>query len=296
MNHLLEEREPMGLFTPLGKLRRRLSGDRRVAYIEIEGIIAEQKALSSAPSILEQLDQVREKEIKALVLRVNSPGGTVGASQEIYEKVLRLRERHGVRVVATMGDVAASGGVYVAMAAERVLANSGTVTGSIGVIIKSGNFKRLLDRIGIRSDVVKSGRFKDIMSYERALTDEERALLQETIDDTYAQFVEVVAKGRNLPVETVRSFADGRIFSGRQALALGLVDELGGKALAFDRVRELAGLPTDEPPQVVGLGRKKSMLYRLLENRLSSPGGAYAHALRWLEQSALDNLPLWLMP
>lgn len=288
----------MGLIRFLKKKRRQLFKDTRIAYLELDGIIAEHKSVSSAPHFLEQLEEVEKQEFKALVLRINSPGGTVGLSQEIYDKLVHLRKKQNLIVVASLGDVAASGGVYVAMAADEIVAHGGTVTGSIGVIIKSGNIRELLDKIGIHSDVVKSGRFKDILSNDRPMTDEERALIQETIDDTYAQFVEVVAVGRGLSIEAVKEFADGRIFSGQQALKYGLINAVGGKDAAVERARKLAGFPMEGPPQIIMLEKKKPLLRRLLEAEMRHGSGAVFqkldHALAF--QQRLSGVPLWLMP
>ena len=165
-------------------------------------------------------------KVKGILLRVNSPGGTVPTSQELYEAVLKLKEK-GKPVVVSMGDVAASGGYYVSCAADRVVANPGTLTGSIGVIINLMNFKGLADKIGVTPAVIKSGEFKDIASPYRPMTQAEHDILQALIMDSYDQFTTAVSKGRKLPIETVKKIADGRIYSGRQAQKLGLVDELG---------------------------------------------------------------------
>lgn len=175
---------------------------------------------------LKAVKQVEEREFPALLVRIDSPGGTVGDSQEIHAALLRLRES-GCHVVASFGNISASGGVYVGVAAEKIVANPGTITGSIGVILRGNNLSKLLEKIGIKFETVKSGLYKDILSPDRALSKEERELLQSLIDSSYGQFVEAVAKGRGLSEEVVRGFADGRVFTGTQARELGLVDELG---------------------------------------------------------------------
>ncbi len=179
-----------------------------------------------------------EDSIKGVLLRIDSPGGTVGASQEVYNAVLALRKKKPV--VVSMGDTAASGGYYIACAADRILANPGTLTGSIGVIISGFNASKLLNTVGLEPQVIKSGKYKDILSFNRALTPEERVLLQALIQDTYEQFVGAVATGRNMTTAQIRPLADGRIYTGRQAEKLGLVDQLGGLTEAKATLKELA--------------------------------------------------------
>ncbi|MBL6798309.1 MAG: signal peptide peptidase SppA, partial [Synechococcus sp. BS307-5m-G39] len=157
---------------------------RRMARIAIEGAISG----STRRRVLKALREVQEREFPALLLRIDSPGGTVGDSQEIHAALLRLREK-GCRVVASFGNISASGGVYVGVAAETIVANPGTITGSIGVILRGNNLSELLDKIGIRFETVKSGAYKDILSPDRALSPEERQLLQDLIDSSYDQFV-----------------------------------------------------------------------------------------------------------
>ncbi|MAS27496.1 signal peptide peptidase SppA [Synechococcus sp. UW105] len=240
---------------------------RRMARITIEGAIAS----PTRKRVLKALREVEQREFPALLLRIDSPGGTVGDSQEIHAALLRLRDK-GCHVVASFGNISASGGVYVGVAAEKIVSNPGTITGSIGVILRGNNLSKLLERIGVRFETVKSGTYKDILSPDRALTAEERELLQALIDSSYDQFVEAVATGRGLSTEAVRQFADGRVFSGAQAKELGLVDELGDEERARALAVELADL--DENCKPVTLGKpKKQLLARLpgssLVNRLS---------------------------
>ncbi|TCD56249.1 signal peptide peptidase SppA [Synechococcus sp. BS55D] len=227
---------------------------RRMARIAIEGPIA----ATTRRRVLKALREVEKREFPALLLRIDSPGGTVGDSQEIHAALLRLREK-GCRVVASFGNISASGGVYVGVAAETIVSNPGTITGSIGVILRGNNLSKLLERIGIRFETVKSGAFKDILSPDRALSSEERQLLQELIDSSYDQFVEAVAQGRNLEPSVVRGFADGRVFSGAQAKALGLVDVLGDEEAARTIAAELADLDEDCRPVTLGKPRKQLM-------------------------------------
>ena len=188
---------------------------RRMARIVVDGPITG----STRQRVLKALRDVEEREFPALLVRIDSPGGTVGDSQEIHSALLRLRAK-GCRVVASFGNISASGGVYIGVAAESIVANPGTITGSIGVILRGNDLSRVFERIGIRFDTVKSGVYKDILSLIAPLSAEERALLQELIDSSYGQFVRVVAEGRSMTEEAVRGFADGRVFSGEQAKTL----------------------------------------------------------------------------
>ena len=212
--------------------------------------------------VLKALKEVADREFPALLLRIDSPGGTVGDSQEIHAAILRLREK-GCRVVASFGNISASGGVYIGVAAESIVSNPGTITGSIGVILRGNDLSKVFEKIGIRFDTVKSGPFKDILSPDRPLSSDERALLQALIDSSYGQFVSVVAEGRKLTPESVRSFADGRVFSGEQAKQLGLVDELGDEEHARRLAARLADLD-EENVRPVTLGRSKKKLMGLL--------------------------------
>ena len=231
---------------------------RRMARIVVDGPITG----STRQRVLKALRDVEEREFPALLLRIDSPGGTVGDSQEIHAALLRLRAK-GCRVVASFGNISASGGVYIGVAAESIVANPGTITGSIGVILRGNDLSRVFERIGIRFDTVKSGVYKDILSPDRPLSPEERALLQELIDSSYGQFVRVVAEGRSMTEEAVRGFADGRVFSGEQAKALGLVDELGDEDHARRLAAKLADLD-EATARPVTLGRTRKTLMNLL--------------------------------
>jgi protease-4 len=206
-----------------------------VGVVEIEGVIV------SSEEVIKDLIELRENQrVKALVLRIDSPGGAVGASQEIFVEVQRTNQLKPV--VASMASIAASGGLYASLGAERIVANPGTMTGSMGVILKFPNLEALFDKIGYKSEVVKSGKLKDIGSAGRALTDEERQMLQGLIDNVHEQFVQAVVSSRSLPEEEVRKIADGRIFSGEQAMGLGLVDQLGNFTDAVLLAASLANL------------------------------------------------------
>jgi protease IV len=198
-------------------------GGAKIGVIAIDGVISGDLAERTVRQLAKYGD---DPSIKAIVLKVDSPGGGVASSQEIYEEIKRVRSR-GKLVVASLGSVAASGGYYVACVADRIFANAGSVTGSIGVIIQLANAADLLRKVGVESTVITSGPFKDTGNPTRALRPEERQVFQSLVDDVYQQFVEAVAQGRNLPVGEVRQAADGRIYTGRQAKDLRLVDELG---------------------------------------------------------------------
>jgi protease-4 len=193
----------------------------RVGLVRVEG------GIYDARSFMEDAEQlVGDPGIRSLVLRIESPGGGVAASQEIFEYIREVQDA-GMPLVVSMGSIAASGGYYIGCSADTIVANPGTLTGSIGVIMSFTNLEELFGKIGMDFEVIKSGAYKDVGSWSRQMTDEERALLQETIDDIHEQFVEAVAEGRGMELDEVRALADGRVFSGRQALEAGLVDRLG---------------------------------------------------------------------
>jgi protease-4 len=218
-----------------------LSGGSKVAVVEINGIIDE-----SETAVKQLKKWGKLSNIKAIVVHIDSPGGAVAPSQEIHDEIIRIRNEEDKVVVASMSSMAASGGYYIACAAEKIMANPGTLTGSIGVIIQFYSAGKLMEKIGIETEKVKSGELKDVGSFDRKLTDNERMMLSAVIMDTYEQFVEAVADGRGLDKKKVYKLADGSIFTGRQALGLGLVDTLGGFEDAIRFAADLAGL-TGEP-------------------------------------------------
>jgi protease-4 len=224
----------------------------RVAVVELEGIILD------VDDVVRDLKGHRDNPlVRAVVIRINSPGGVVGPTQELFRAVQRLREA-GKPVVASLGAVAASGGYYVAVAADSIYANPGTLTGSIGVIMQMANLENLMKKVGVDYVVVKAGRFKDVGNISRPMTPEERRVLQALLDDVHGQFIDAVAEGRKLDRARVVSFADGRVFSGAQAKALGMVDELGGLEEAINGAAKLAGLPS--PPRVIQPRRRFSVM------------------------------------
>ena len=209
-------------------------GDK-VGVVEITGVIADSREVIRGIRSF-----VEDSGVKAIVLRVDSPGGGVGASQEIYQEVIKAKKVK--RVVASFGGVAASGGYYVACGADRIVANPGTITGSIGVVMQFANLEELLKKIGYKGYVIKSGAHKDIGSPLREMSPDEKELLQEMVDTVHQQFIKAVAEGRKLSIEKVSALADGRVFAGEQARDLGLVDDLGNLDDTIQVAAAMAGI------------------------------------------------------
>jgi protease-4 len=216
---------------------------KQVAVVELSGVIIDTKDI-----IDELYKHAADEEIQGIVLRIDSPGGAVGPSQEIFRTVRKLKERKPI--VASMGSVAASGGLYASLAASKVFAEPGTLTGSIGVIMQIPNFTKVTEKLGVEMVTVKSGKFKDVGNSFREMTEEERAFLQATIETVYQQFLTDLVEGRKIPEASAREFADGRVIVGSRAKELGLVDEFGGVREAARAIFELKGqplAPTEEP-------------------------------------------------
>jgi protease-4 len=241
-----------GLILRLGDegLSERLSLGRRVGVLEIRGVIQD---TSDAIEVLERFRK-RESTV-AVVVRIESPGGAVAPAQELYDEIWRVREEKPV--IASFGNVAASAAYYVASAANQIVAAPGTLTGSIGAIMSLPQAAPLAEKVGVSEEIVKSGPFKDIGHPLRALAAEERALLQEMVDDVLRQFVEAVARGRGMEPARVRALADGRIYSGAQAHAAGLVDHLGGLEVATRLAWEQAGEQGE--PQVMRVRGRRTL-------------------------------------
>lgn len=239
---------------------------RKIAILEIKGIIKDSK------DIIILLDRYsKDKGVRAIVLRIDSPGGTVGSSQEIYEEVKKVKRRK--KVVASLGSMATSGAYYIASASDKIVANPGTITGSISVAMEFPQFKKLLEKIGVKGMVIKSGPYKDIGSPLREMKREEKELLQEVVNDIHMQFVRAVAKSRELPVEKVKTIADGRIFSGLKAKELNLVDALGNLNDAIKIAAKLAGIK-GKPRVVYARKRRRFSLKSLIfgENYMAGEG------------------------
>ena len=247
----------------------------RIGIVDITGLI------SDSQYIVNQVKKFRQdKRIRGIILRIDSPGGAVGPSQEIYDEVLKTRES-GKTIYASMGALAASGGYYIASAAERIFANPGTLTGSIGVIMAFSNAKGLMEKIGLQPEIIKAGEYKDIGSPARAMTQKERNLLQSVVTDVHQQFIEAVASGRDISVAEVTKIADGRILTGRQAYSLNLVDQMGGLQVSIDQLAHKVGIIGSpkiikETPRVGFLEWVlKSTLNQSLINRSSIPSLQY---------------------
>ncbi|HXU90343.1 MAG TPA: signal peptide peptidase SppA [Methylomirabilota bacterium] len=254
----------------------------RVAVVELEGLIAE------TDDLVRELRHHRDNpSVRAVVIRINSPGGVVGPTQEVHDALLRLRQA-GKPVVASLGSVAASGGYYVAVAADEIFANPGSLTGSIGVIMQMANVDALMKKVGVDYVVVKAGQFKDLGNFSRPMTPEERRVIQSLLDDVHGQFIEAVAAGRKLDRSAVVQFADGRVFSGTQALKLKMVDSLGGLEEAIDAAARLAKLPT---PPAVERPKRRFSLIDLVRNEL----GLAVPSLLVPPRLPMFKTPLYLM-
>jgi protease IV len=239
---------------------------KQIARIEIAGAIGS----STRKSVLKALDLVEERRYPALLVRIDSPGGTVGDSYEIYRALQRLQPK--VKIVASYGNISASGGVYIGMGAPHIMANPGTLTGSIGVILRGNNLEKLLDRVGVSFQVIKSGPYKDILAFDRELTPPEEQILQSLIDNTYEQFVNTVAESRRLDPATVKTFADGRIFTGEQAVEFG--DPTKAKLHTIEE--------------------RKPLVTRLLQSQVSG-FTTVVSAADWVQfELSTSGQPLWL--
>ena len=248
-----------------------VGGGGAVALVKIEGLLV------TSDSVVDELnDYADDRSVKAIVLRIDSPGGGVVASQEIYNAV-RNAKKEGKLIVASMGSVAASGGYYVAAAADKIVANPGTLTGSIGVKMEFANVEKLLEKIGVKGMVVKAGEYKDVGSPFRDMTEQEKKLLQDVIDDVHGQFIDAVAEGRGLPAADVKAIADGRIFTGRQALAIKLVDQLGDLADSIQLAGTLAGIKGK--PRIVEKKKKIPFLDYLKEESAAWIGDVITRGL-----------------
>ena len=233
----------------------------KIAVIEITGIVNDSK-----PIIDEILRFKNYSSVKAIVLRINSPGGAVCPFQEIFKEIKKIGQKK--KVVASMDSIATSGGYYIACAAEKILANPGTITGSIGALIQFKNIEGLLDKIGIKGITIKSGKHKDIGSSYRDMTPEEKNILLGLVNDTHQQFIETVAKERNIPLDKIKKdIADGRVFTGRQAKKIGLVDELGNLQDAIQAAAKMSGIKDE--PQIIYSKKESSFLGNFIKNSMA---------------------------
>ncbi len=266
--------------TIIGSENSQLISREGVGLIEVKGMIFDSK------ETVRQLRYfLKQESVKAVVLRVDSPGGIVAPSQEIYAEVKKFAARK--KIIVSMGSLAASGGYYISAPATMIYANPGTITASIGVILKLSNIESLMDKIGIKSYTLKTGKYKDSGSPVRQFSAEDRAMLQSVIDNTHQQFVRAVAEGRKLPVEDVRKIADGRILSGEQAREHKLVDRLGTLQDAIEEAGRLAGIAGD--PELLLPPKKKVNYLDLLvegaEGTFSGPLGRAAGGMRMMYEA-----------
>lgn len=258
-------------------------GGTKIGVIAIEGVISSELTERTVRQLTKYGD---DSSVKAIILRIDSPGGGVASSQEIYEAIRRVRSG-GKLVVASMGSVAASGGYYIACVTDRIFANAGTVTGSIGVIVQLANASELLHKVGIESTVITSGPYKDSGNPTRTLRPEERLVFQALVDDVYQQFIEAVAHGRNLPLDEVRQAADGRIYTGRQAKDLRLIDELGSLHDAITYAAASVG--TVGKPKLVQEGKERLWWLRFFFESLTG-------ALMWPPFSKVEAVLQYRWP
>ncbi|AEH22934.1 signal peptide peptidase SppA, 36K type [Thermodesulfobacterium geofontis OPF15] len=235
-------------------------GKPQIGVLEIKGVILDAEEYLMAINAM-----AKDRSIKAIVVRIDSPGGSVGASQEIFEELKKTRMKKPV--IVSMGSVAASGGLYVSLGGTKIFASPGTVTGSIGVVLEIPNIEKLLKKVGVETETIKSGAYKDTGSIYRPLTPEEKEYLREKVKLIHDQFIKAISEERKIPIEKVKEFADGRIFTGEEALSLGLVDELGN---FWDAVNEAKKLAKITEAKLVFLPKKKGFLSKILEEKGSS--------------------------
>lgn len=222
----------------------------KVGIIRVEGVILDSK------DIIDELkNYAKDSSVKAVVIRIDSPGGAVAPAQEIYKEITELKKAK--KVIVSMGSIAASGGYYIASPADKIVANPGTITGSIGVIMEIPNIEGLMKKIGVETQVIKSGKHKDIASIFKSMSEEERKILQSVLDDVHEQFITAVSDSRRIKYEDVKELADGRIFTGKAAKELGLVDVLGNLNDAIKLAGKMAGIKGE--PQVVTKKEKRSI-------------------------------------
>lgn len=235
------------------------SSNNQIAVVDLYGPIAFSSGTSMFPSgaeaTIKELKMIREdKDVKAVILRINSPGGTVGASQEIYDQLNKLKAELDIPIIASVGDIGASGAYYAALAADDIFANPGSLVGSIGVIMGNINFSQLAEKYGVDFDVYKSGKFKDTLSGWRTSNDEEEALLQGLVDNVHQQFVSALMEEREISEEQADEIAQGQVFSGEQALEETLIDHIGSFDDAVTYAAKVTGIPGK--PRIISKRRK----------------------------------------
>ena len=232
------------------------------------GIITIDYPITSSDDFSRELDYlINKKNIKDIVIRLNTPGGGVAASQEIFSRIIRAREEHDINFVASISSVAASGGYYIAIATNKIFANPGSITGSIGVIMEYPIIEELMDRIGIEFNTIKSSEYKDSGSPFREMSENETLYFQDLIDDLYEQFINEVSKQRNIPINKVKDIANGKIYSGKQALEIGLIDTLGTLNDAIGYLKDLNSF--NEDIKLVKMPNEEKSIFDFIFNILS---------------------------
>lgn len=281
--------------TPPATVSSRSSGGTDIALLEVYDTISDSATGSpfssgvgaNANDLIQDIRRARQDKVKAILLLINSPGGTAAASQAIYDELMRVRKETDIKIVASFGDVAASGGYFVASAADHIVANPTTVTGSIGVIIRTQNLSSLLDRVGVKSNTIQSGQYKDILSPFRETKPAEQAILEGIVMDSYQQFLNAIVAGRGISLNQLKPLADGRIFTGTQALNAKLVDSLGNSHTALDKTAELAGIKGEPNVRNYSVGSVWESFFPSFESMI--PGYQQAKLARW------NKIPLALM-
>jgi protease IV len=275
-----------------------------IALIDIYGGISDTASTSpfgasggaSANALLEAIGEARKDKVKAILLRINSPGGTAAAAQSVYHELMRTRKETDIKIVASLGDLAASGGYYIASAAHHIVANPSTLTGSIGVIVQTQNVAPFLDKLGVQAGSVQSGQYKDILSPFRSTTEGDRKIIQGIVSDSYEQFLASIVEGRNIPLAELRPLADGRIYTGAQAKAVKLVDSLGNYQDAVKKTAELTRIKGE--PKIRNYSSKSlsgSLLGRLLPFSAFSASSLAPLESKGFSVEYRDKVPMALM-
>ncbi len=245
------------IFSKTIKENSSIISENSIGVVEVKGVIRD------SDKILKTLNDYAENDkIKAIIVKINSPGGGVVPSQEIYREIIKTKKKKPV--YAYMQSLSASGGYYIACACNEIFANPGTITGSIGVILEFTNFEKLFDKLGIKAIVIKSGKFKDTGNPFRPVTDEEKQWLNEVVQNIYNQFLEAVSVSRKIPVNELKKIADGRIFTGKQALKYKLVDNLGNFSDLIEKIKK--DLKLKEKPEIIFPEKKRNFLEKIIES------------------------------
>ncbi len=272
-----------------------------IALIEVYGSINDTPSAglfgsgggASATTLLDSIQKARKDEVKAILLRINTPGGTAAAAQSVYHELMRVRKETSIKIVASLGDVAASGGYYIASAANHIVANPSTLTGSIGVIIRTQNVAGLMEKLGVQTGTVQSGQFKDILSPFRSTTADERQIIQGIVSDSYEQFLASIVEGRGISLAELRKLADGRVFTGAQAKNTKLVDSLGNYQDAVLQTAKMIALKKEPNIRNYTRGASGSLLGRLIQPFSIGPNGS--SALNAPTAQDWNKIPLALM-